>query len=50
MFQRCKHYLAHTGFLVPGDASVCDNAAIHAKGDNSHLTETMKGVGADAVT
>ena len=34
MFQRCKHFLVHTGFLVPDDMTVCDDAAMYAKGDN----------------
>ena len=36
IFQRYKHFLVLTGFLVPGDMTFCDKAAIHAKGDNSY--------------
>ena len=33
MFQRCKNFLAHTGFLVSGEMTVCDDATMHAKGE-----------------
>ena len=50
MFQRCKNFLVHIKFLVPGDMAVCDNITTHVKGVNSHLKQAMKSIGIDVMT
>ena len=50
IFQKHKHYLVHTGFLVPGNTTAFDNAALYAKGDNEHLKDSFKSIGIDVFT
>ena len=50
MFHRHKNFLVPAGFLVPDEMTVCDNAAMHAKGCNSHLNQAMKLIGTNVVT